>query len=50
MKLAPTEENIHVWTWTMPGPEALYEGGSFDIEVISPQDYPDVTLGMNSIL
>jgi len=43
MKLAPTEENIYVWTGTIPGPEgSVYEGGFFDIEVILPQDYPYV--------
>ncbi|EAU87056.2 ubiquitin conjugating enzyme E2 [Coprinopsis cinerea okayama7 len=41
MKLAPSEDNVHVWKGTIPGPEgSVYEGGLFDIEVILPSDYP----------
>ncbi|KAF9447467.1 ubiquitin-conjugating enzyme, partial [Macrolepiota fuliginosa MF-IS2] len=41
MALAPTEDNLHVWRGTIPGPEgSVYEGGVFNLEICLPADYP----------
>ncbi|KAJ3576810.1 hypothetical protein NP233_g149 [Leucocoprinus birnbaumii] len=39
--LEPTEENMHVWRGTIPGPEgSVYDGGVFHVEINLPADYP----------
>lgn len=41
MVLEPTEDNLHVWKGTIPGPEgSVYEGGVFNVEINLPADYP----------
>lgn len=41
MVLAPTEDNLHIWRGTIPGPEgSVYEGGVFNVEINLPADYP----------
>ncbi|KAK0477727.1 ubiquitin-conjugating enzyme/RWD-like protein [Armillaria luteobubalina] len=40
IKLAPTDD-LHLWKGSLPGPEgSVYEGGSFDVDIVLAQDYP----------
>ncbi|TFK24559.1 hypothetical protein FA15DRAFT_619125 [Coprinopsis marcescibilis] len=41
MKLVPSDDNMYLWRGSIPGPEgSVYEGGTFHLEVVLPQDYP----------
>lgn len=50
IKLAPTDD-LHLWKGSLPGPEgSVYEGGSFDVDIVLAQDYPCVILCSDSII
>ncbi|KAF9038977.1 hypothetical protein BDZ89DRAFT_1061107 [Hymenopellis radicata] len=41
IKLAPSEQNLHIWRGSLPGPEgSVYEGGVFNVEMVLANDYP----------
>jgi peroxin-4 len=41
IQLQPNEDNIHLWSCTLDGPEGtVYHGGRFDITLRVPEDYP----------
>lgn len=45
IKLAPSEQNMHVWRGSLPGPEgSVYEGGVFHVEMVLGSDYPYVII------
>lgn len=42
--LEPTD-NLNVWNGSIPGPQgSVYEGGTFNVEIVLPGDYPYVAV------
>lgn len=45
MELIPHEQNMFLWTGSLPGPSGSpYEGGTFKVDIVLAPDYPYVAL------